>query len=178
MNTTEQVQATQLTKFNRSIQVEVSLDAIAENLLSKMDKDFPHKELLVNTIIGQAVSNDRMQDVSRIYNSLNGYESKINFVKGQELFCTDYTHSYLFDPQGSRHMKGPCVVINVDPYKDHSKVEVSYKTMDRHGNIQETSSWVRVDELRERQESDVEQFDRAVEIALEDRGLKKAELPE
>lgn len=177
MNTTSDnnnAQATALTKFNQVISIEVSLDYIAETLASKMNPEFPHSNLVTNVIIGQAVANGNMTDLGRIFSALNGHVDKLDFEVGQNLFCTETTHDYLFSTSGKRREIGPCVISKVDPLRNRSKIQVSYKTMNHSGTVKEDINWVDPSDLRALSESEPEQAARAIELALEDRKPKAA----
>ena len=67
--------------FNESIQIEVSIDSIAKDLLKAMNPEFKHAEMVVENIIGRMLCQDKL-GLSLIYNSLNGYTNDINFKVG------------------------------------------------------------------------------------------------
>lgn len=169
MNNDNNTQATELNKFNKDIQVTISVDSIAKNLAEKISKEFQHANLLVNVIIGQALSNERMQDISRIYNAMNGWIDELDFRIGQQLFCKDDIYDYLFKPDGSRHDMGPCKIVAIDPLRDRAQIQVEYQHFERRRGVieQETRTvWVKPTDLRELGESDLEQLARAIELAM------------
>lgn len=171
-------QATPLNKFNKSIEIVVSVDSIAARLASMMNPENPHTNLLVNVIIGQAISNGQMHDLGRIFNAMNGHIDKLDFEIGQELFCTEDVHSYLFSKGGSRHAIGPCKVLVADPLRNRDQILIEYTVMNYQGRVNTDTRWVSPTDLRALAESEPEQLERAIELALEDRKPKVENLAE
>lgn len=167
-------QATQLKSFNQTISIEVSIDSIAQKMASMMNPEDPHTNLLVNVVVGQAVANSRTLDLGRIFNAMNGHVDRLDFEVGQELFCEEDVHSYLFSKGGSRHKIGPCKILTVDPLKDGDTIKVEYTTMNYNGKVVQDQRWVSPRDLRALSGSEPEQLERAIEIALEDRKPKDA----
>jgi hypothetical protein len=72
-------------KFNKVIQVEVSVDTIAEKLLETMAPDFKHREQVVEAIIGAMVEHEELHKIAPLYNALNGFSNDINFKAGDKV---------------------------------------------------------------------------------------------
>ena len=144
-----------LTHFNQEIQITVSVDVIAMKLLQSMNHENPHAILIVNTIIGQAIANDRKNDISRIYNALSGFESKVNFTVGQTLYSTDSVYDSKNNTSHKSREMGICKVTSVDPLKDRVNVEVEFDKYSRTDKFELQRTWVRIEDLREIIESDV-----------------------
>ena len=106
--TTSKTNKPALKKFNTVIKVEVSVDSIAEQLLSFMKPEEKHKELVTETIIGTLLHENR---VGILYNALNGYTNEINFKEGDKIICTEIVNDYLIDNTTKTYRKiGPCTV--------------------------------------------------------------------
>ena len=69
-------------KYNQIIKVEVSIDAIAEQLLSTMKEEFAHRVLITETIIDTALSSNTM---SNLYNALGGFATVVDFKEGDKV---------------------------------------------------------------------------------------------
>jgi len=129
-------------QFNKTISVEVSVDSIANNLLSNMKEDFKHKELVVEAIIGSALEKGGL---GYIYNSLNGFNNEINFQVGDAVISTDRTYLGTKDETGKverNHQEiGPCSVKEINIYADR-KLLVEYSTYNRSGEFVVEQEWV------------------------------------
>jgi len=73
-------------KFNQTIKIEVSVDAIASNLRNKFDHTFPHAELLTEAIIASALDKNT---ISHVYNAMNGFNVGIDFEIDELVYCTE-----------------------------------------------------------------------------------------
>ena len=62
----------ELKKFNASIQIEIEVDMIAQQLLEAMDPAFKHSTIVVESIVGRMMQDNSL---SFLYNSLNGYKA-------------------------------------------------------------------------------------------------------
>lgn len=117
-------------KFNQVITIEVSVDAIAEQLLSAMKDDYKHKELVTESIIGSSFSAGKL---GFVYNALNGYTNEIDFKVGDVIYCKDdyYTYNEIVNgvPErlggGKRIDIGIAEVIDVNEYAD-KKLQIRY----------------------------------------------------
>jgi hypothetical protein len=90
-NKMKQTKTNKMKRFNKVITIEVSVDNIANELRNKLVDSFPHGDLVVETIIGS--SNE--QQLSLLYNSLNGFTNEIDFKVGDKVRPTNL-HSYGF----------------------------------------------------------------------------------
>jgi hypothetical protein len=131
-------------KFNKVIQVEVSLDTIAQNLLSTMNEAFPHRELVVENIIG---SSDAHQ-LSLLYNSLNGYTNEIDFNVGDIIKPTNVTsYGYWTEEDvnaGSTSCKAieEAEIIEINIYAPE-KLRIKYVTPRKDGTMNVNKTWIR-----------------------------------
>lgn len=113
-------------KFNQIIEVQVSIDDIADKLLSTIDKSNPHSELIAETIIGNLANITDKIGISQLYTALNGYTNDINFQENQHVICNDTYYGY--DPISEkigRYFINDCVILKIDKYK-RDNVLVSY----------------------------------------------------
>jgi hypothetical protein len=141
-------------KFNKTITVEVEVDAIAEMLLKSMAPDYRHGEMLTEAIIGTSLEK---KTIDLIYNALNGYTNEINFKIDDVVSSTEDTHySYVEVPVESpanpemaqqrkwQHKNVPtinAVVVDINIYAD-KKLQVEYDTYDSTGKVSRTKEWV------------------------------------
>lgn len=105
-------------KFNKVISVEVSVDAIAQQLLKSFDPQFPHREMLTETIIGMNLNNGSL---GLIYNNLAGYSNDPDFKVGQEVWTPETQYH-----GDTREVIGNCKIVAIDGTKTSSKIEVEY----------------------------------------------------
>ena len=138
-------------KFNQTISVEVEVDAIADQLLSNFQKDYKHKEIVTEAIIGNAI-NSKGPAISQIYSALNGYDNTIDFAVGNLVHCTEKIYGYerVAEPVSDddkpqleeKYVEmGECEVKEIDLYR-RDKLYVLYQKTDRNGNIREDTRWV------------------------------------
>jgi hypothetical protein len=118
-------------KFNQVIKIEVSVDAIADQLLSNISVDFKHRDSLVEVIIGNALQNNIA--MTQMYNALNGHSNDIDFKIGEAVTCTETEWS-----GDKRQVIGCCTIININLHSAE-KLEVSF--INSVGK--KTSKWVK-----------------------------------
>lgn len=135
-------------KFNQVITVEVSVDSIAQQLLSTMKEDFKHSELLTEAIIASSLDKG---NISYVYNSLNGFTNEIDFKIGDEIRVKDEEYTYYTEKgeivdssvRGGGFVVG--VVKDINIYKS-DKLFVEMYLVDRNGsrnyNIRIKTDWV------------------------------------
>jgi hypothetical protein len=128
-------------QFNKVIQIEVSLDQIANDLLATMDSSNPHAALIAETIIGTMHED---QSLGKLYSALAGKEIIINFQVGQTLHCTE-----TFYNGNERIEVGVCTVKGINEYAKRYCVNVEYSYNNTNGKKVTTSQWVGVDKLEE-----------------------------
>ncbi len=109
--------------FNKVITVEVSVDTIANNLLETIHDSHPHREMIVETIIGSA----NVHQLGLLYNSLNGFTNEINFKIGDIIVPKDikaYGYWEGKDQPQSYNFVQEAKIIEIDIYaKDKIKIE-------------------------------------------------------
>lgn len=134
--------------FNTTIRVEIELDSIAQKLLSEFPEDYKHKELVTETIIGNAYQNG---GIDQLYNALNGYTNDVDFKEGDMVTVdgdTIVSYSPCDDDDNSgkkaKSERYPLVgkVMEVNIYK-HNKLLVEYKYM--NSSLREVTNDIWVD---------------------------------
>ena len=109
-------------KFNQVITIEVGIDSIAQQLLSQINPEFKHREILAEAIIGVHVENYDAQKLTYLYNSLNGFTSDINFKVGDFVMAKDLA---FYVPIYTGHgIKG--TVKEINKYATHAKLVVEF----------------------------------------------------
>lgn len=133
-------------KYNQSIQITVELDSIAQQLLNSFHPEHPHRELLVDTIIGNMRQETRQ--ITQLYNSLNGFTNDIDFVVGQKLevkvnaLVGDYYLHESWKKDGTEPRTTlTATIVEVDVYREN-KLKVSFEYMDRRGNMDDSTTWL------------------------------------
>lgn len=119
-------------QFNKTISIEIEVDTIAQLLSDNMNQEFKHKDIVVESIIGNLVSNNQMRMVGDIYNALNGHTKTINFEIGDTIDCI---HEVYYN--GETQPIGNCTIIEIDVYKD-DQLHVQWM----QSNSKPTSRWV------------------------------------
>jgi len=125
-------------KFEKTIEIKVSVDSIASNLLTKFDKEFPHAELVVEAIIATALDKNT---ISHVYNALNGFDVGIDFSIGQHVDCkaTTYTND------GYKPI-GKSVVTEINQFAEKnvkiSFVDYTEKSKEEWVRHSELSNWI------------------------------------
>lgn len=126
--------------FNKVIQVEVSVDTIANNLLETMLGNFPHRELVVESIIGGA-SNHQL---SLLYNSLNGYTNDINFKVNDIIVPNDFKAYGYWEgadqPESYRAIQ-EAKIIEMNIYAKE-KICIEYSVPNSKGESRTSTKWV------------------------------------
>lgn len=134
-------------KFNKAIQIEVEVDAIAQKMFETIKTDNPHAEMIAEAIIGAAMNNDSLL---LIYNALNGFTNEIDFKVGQEVVCNETIYQYVKveSTDGSDRWEqktvpmGNVVIKEIDIYRNSDKVQVEYNYTKRDGSISKELKWV------------------------------------
>lgn len=117
-------------KFNKTIQVQVEIDEIANKLLSTINADEKHRELIAEAVIGSLlVKSDN--GIALLYGALNGFTNQIDFEIDEEVMCTDKMYSYSGDKEEYTEM-GLVKVKSIDLYAD-KKLKVEYQHTNSKG---------------------------------------------
>lgn len=101
-------------KFNQVINVQVSVDSIAESFLSTISMDEKHRELIAEAVIGSALEKGTL---SYIHNALNGYSNSINFEVGDTVSFERYYRKNKEQQERKEHTI-QATVVDVNPYSD------------------------------------------------------------
>jgi hypothetical protein len=120
-------------QFKQVIKIEVSVDAIAEQLLANFKDDFKHREMVAETIIETSLIEGKL---SYLYNALNGYTNEVNFKVGDVIFCSEEIYSYNLDdndlPVESRQQVkiGLAEVVEINIYRS-DKLKVKHIALNK-----------------------------------------------
>lgn len=129
-------------QFNQNIQIQVSVDSIANKLLSTMKEEFEHRDMLVEAIIGSALNSRTML---YIYNALNGFGNEINFQVGQIVDCTKQIYRKIDNGEGEWKSGyapiGACEIVDIDLYRNE-KLCVQYSYMQENGQMHTDTAFV------------------------------------
>lgn len=130
-----------LKNFTEVIQIEVSVNEIAEKLLAKVNQEEKHAVLITETVIGCLLQDKSMNQMSILYSALNGYTSEINFKVDEEVICSRKIYNYqpkedvLTSENESENFKevhvevGICKIVKIDLYaKEKLTIEYDYCT--------------------------------------------------
>lgn len=136
-----------LKRFNKVINIEISVDSIAEKLMETIKEDNPHKEIIVNAIIGNLEAEGRL---GQLYNSLNGWEDKLDFEVGQMVNCIDtiwdYTENDDIDGviQGDSTSRpiGVAKIIEINEYSNNRQLKLEYEILTKKGDSETRREWV------------------------------------
>jgi hypothetical protein len=128
-------------QFNKTISIEVSVDSIANMLLSNMKEDFKHKDIVVEAIIGAGVEKGGL---SYVYNALAGFSNAINFAVGEMVVCKETAYVYQHNQekiQRSPRVIGDAKVIEINEFADR-KVRVEFIGINSNGEPTTYEEWV------------------------------------
>lgn len=136
-----------MSKFNQTINVEIQVDTIANQLREKISPEFKHREELVEAIIGTALNNKDTEALQYIYNAMTGHIPKLDFKVGDIINCKATTWMYVTEE--SRLKKdshsaelGKCVIVNVNAFSNTPYyVEYDYYCSD--GSVRKDRTWVK-----------------------------------
>lgn len=129
--------------FNQVITVEVSVDSIANQLINTISESFPHREMLVETIISTGLDKGTL---NYLYNSLNGYTNEINFQVGEVVKCSQKVYQYKSENSREENRSeyseiGECVIVDINIYTS-DKVCVEFDKWQREGTTKKVKEWV------------------------------------
>lgn len=150
MKTQSKSAKTELKSFNREIQVVIQVDSISEKLFNMMKEDEPHAALVVNTLIGQMLENERMGDLSRLFNAVSGFEIGINFEEGQVVYCTKNTYNGVDGITGKAEFReiGECKIIKLSKLRDSGQVLIQYTDCKSQSESEKVEIWVNTSDLK------------------------------
>jgi hypothetical protein len=133
-------------KFNKSIEISIPIDAIANQLLEQFNPEFKHKELVVETIIGRMLTTDE-RGISKVFNSLNGYTGDINFKIGDLVVPIDLNMYGYWDQDSIDNKKATykaiksATVLNINKFADES-LEIAYESPQSDGSMKTQTCWI------------------------------------
>jgi hypothetical protein len=132
--------------FNKQIQITVELDTIANALLSTLNPDEKHRDIIVEAIIGRLDAKNDTQGMTALYNSLNGFSNNINFEKGNKVICTKRVNAYWTEESIRDNSPvyleiGEVTVIDINEYADE-KLLIEYNYPLKSGETEKRQVWV------------------------------------
>jgi hypothetical protein len=128
-----------LKKFNQTINIEVQVDDIAEQLFSSMDESFKHKHIVVDAIIGTSLDHNSL---SYVYNALNGHSPEIDFEVGEMIICSSiYYYRARKGGEEARNEIGVAKVTEIDLYRK-DKIRLTFFGYNADGGEMAQSRWV------------------------------------
>lgn len=137
--------------FNQTIQIEIEVDAIAHQLLGiHAGSEFPHVELLVESIIGSVLESGH---IGLIYNAMHGYKNELDFKVGQLLNCSEDIYSHVRNAETERYEEkrrpmGECIVKDINIYRRSDQVLVTFPYTNSKGESKEQERWVNKKNLK------------------------------
>lgn len=150
-------------KFNRIIKAEVSVDYIANMLLSTLKEDNPHRELIAETIVGNMLKANKLHT---LLGPMIGYKEEINFKVGDKLVCTASVYDYAGQAYNSKNGRnsrplGFVVVKSIDEYADEP-ITVEYDYYERANengpNIVKKEAQVKLTDLKAITDEDIDKY--------------------
>lgn len=70
--------------FNQNINIEISVDMIANKLLDMFNKEEKHASIVVEEIIGRSLEADQSM-LGRLFSRMNGFVPTVNFTVGEQI---------------------------------------------------------------------------------------------
>lgn len=141
-------------KFNRTITVSVSLDAIANKVLSTLDKTNPNRELIAETIVG-CIANSGEYHIALLYNSLAGWNEEINIEEGKQYSCNVKALDF-YPRRKPNEYEGIIVKVSrIDKYRASHQVYVTCSYTGLNGKLLAHEQCVNFSDLAELSESDL-----------------------
>ena len=125
-------------KFNVSIQIEVQVDAIAQQLLNMFKEDVTYRESVVENIIGVHLNEKR---IGHLYNALNGVLPELLEV-GTIVYKRVYGRKLIPSTEegtppsvgSSEYFVSVAEIVGVDPYATKPYL-VSWMAVQRDGTV-------------------------------------------
>lgn len=117
----------------KTVNVEIPINMMTDQLESVISSDFPHRELLAEAIINSLEDSNKLKF---LHMALNGVRPtvKVNIFDAV-VVSTRVFKGDKFEPIGK------CYVIDVNPY-GYNQVKVSYESVDVMGNPVTTDAWI------------------------------------
>ena len=139
--------------FNRTIQIEVEVDAIAQQLRSMFNADAKFADETVEVIIGRATERD-MKVLSMMYQVMNGYKSLPLPQVGEEYACeiSEYgfwTPESIEKNDSVRGKVTKCKVIEIYEYSDEPLL-VEFAVPAKDGTSSTKTRRISISTLREK----------------------------
>lgn len=135
----------ELKKFNQSISVEIEVDAIANQLQSLFKDEANFSNLVVEAIIGRALSRDTVL-LGKLMSAMNGYSKEIGLCIGEKYPIKNLTDWGYWTPE-SKEKKDTCrgdisavTVVDINEYSDEP-VKVQYEVPTLTG-IKSVERWI------------------------------------
>lgn len=131
-------------KFQKTVNIRMSVDVIAETLLEKIDTKFENREKIVECVITTLLQEE--DALSYLYNTLTNNMTFSNSQIGDKMFChhevwMHKTEESKTTGKATKSIIGECIVIDENPYQE-ANLLVSYDYYTHSGNIREETQWV------------------------------------
>lgn len=135
-------------KFNKTTQIEMSVDSIAEMFLGSQHFLFDNRETFIETIIGTAVEKGTL---GIILGGFMGVTPQSRYAVGTDVLCCNNTYDYhtpesIENNDTVRRIIGAATIIDTDPYLDKGYQIEFWKTNSK-GEKYLHSEWVREREI-------------------------------
>ena len=132
--------------FNRIITIEVSVDSIAQQMLAQINPEFKHREMLVETIFGRALSEDESA-ISKIYNALNGHTQELNFKVGDKIAPKDVEAWGYWTAESiekNNTVRGKITTATVKEINIHANRQIllEFEVPQKNGTVKMQNEWV------------------------------------
>lgn len=113
--------------LNTEIQVLLTGHMIKGALMSVLDKENPHSDLVADAILGRMFNNHDMQGIGSLLTATMGVKTEININIGENYRCDKKVYR-----KNDRSEIGVCKVIAINKFADYDrqvKVEYSYEAL-------------------------------------------------
>lgn len=127
-------------KFEQSINVTIDIDTIAEMFLQAMDKDFKHREIFVENLVGRCLLNDHAM-LGQLVGACLGVKRELNHKIGDTLFVENISYDYIPEKGSHSRVSKTCKIVKIEPYAD-SPILVEYMQVEKDGKEKPSRSWI------------------------------------
>lgn len=138
-------------KFNYQIEIKVEVDAIATQLRSMFKDDSAHADVVVEQIIGRALSKD-YDVLGKIMSAMNGFQKEIIAEVGVTYPVKTFRVYGYWTPKSIEENNSTygditeVTVIGINPYADE-ELEVEFLVPNKQGEMKPQTKWVSASQL-------------------------------
>jgi hypothetical protein len=132
-------------KFNQSIQIEVEVDTIANQLRSMFRNDAANADVVVEQIIGRSLTNDT-QMLSKIMNAMNGFQKEMTVIVGKTYQIKPmkiwgfWTQESIDNNSAVYGEVSEAVVLEINQYRDE-EILIEYMVPNKTGELSAHKQW-------------------------------------